>query len=694
MQFANFEFNPETDKLGEGPSSEVYRAVDSRLGRTVALKILRPHVEFDPSAKERFQREAKHTSDLAHPNIATVFEYGQEQGTSFIAMEYLEGRTLDEILKERTLDWEEGLRIAQQVAQALALVHQRNLVHRDLKPANVMVLPDGNVKLLDFGICRSTQDPSITHEGLMIGTVLYMAPEQVLGEEVSHHSDVFAFGSVFYHAFTGHLPFPGKAFPEACMAILEARPTPPSEHRSGFPESLERLLLMCLSRDAAGRFPNGGALAGALEAVSDSLRLSSLRATRDLRGGLVLAPIESPDGADELFASGVRRDLFSELKRSTALEIELPERGEELRDLGQRFLIRSTLAVDGTAARLDWTLERGRAGKQHETRRLYYEHIEHVDQDEWGLQAKLVGSISRSLKRRLTEFTLAPPEERPREPERALTLARQAHDVLHQGTSRHLISAIGVFRQALEADPACALAHAGLAEALVHKFMHWDGDRTFLDEARQTAYRALAHDPACAEAHTALGFAHSMVGDTVNAQREYRLAIQIDHDEWLAHRLLGAQLARTGNYEGASPLLQRAIALRPDHIASYEHLYGVLSRLDRYQEAIALADRAMSRAKKHLESTPNDQSARMHLALLQARIGLADESREMVAHAPRDSFTCLHASTVHALLGETERALALLQEAQERGYYLSSELFRSSDFEQLRGLPEFERLVR
>ena len=237
MKFANFEFDPETDKLGEGPSSEVYRAVDSRLGRTVALKILRPHIEFDPAAKERFEREAKHTSGLAHPNIATVFEYGDDRGTSFIAMEFLEGRTLDAILKERVLDWEEGLRIAQQVARALALVHQNGLVHRDLKPANIMVLPDGNVKLLDFGICRSSQESGITQEGLLIGTVLYMSPEQVLGETVRHASDVFAFGSVFYHAFTGHLPFAGKAFPEVCMAILEGRPGRSLQAPHGIPRS-------------------------------------------------------------------------------------------------------------------------------------------------------------------------------------------------------------------------------------------------------------------------------------------------------------------------------------------------------------------------------------------------------------------------------------------------------------------------
>ena len=250
MRFAHFQFDPKTDRLGEGPSSEVFRAVDTHLGRTVALKILRPHVEFDPRAQHRFEREAKHTSNLSHSNIATVYEYGQDRGTSFIAMEYLEGRTLDELIAERgRLAYEAGINIALQVTSAVAMVHSRGLVHRDLKPANIMVLEDGSVKLLDFGICRSKGDSNITQEGMLVGTVLYMAPEQVLGEEVGYRSDVFALGSVFYHAFTGELPFPGKSFPEVCMAILnDDGPRPPEEVRPGMPEVLSEFLMTCLPR--------------------------------------------------------------------------------------------------------------------------------------------------------------------------------------------------------------------------------------------------------------------------------------------------------------------------------------------------------------------------------------------------------------------------------------------------------------
>ena len=246
MRLAHFQFDPKTDRLGEGPSSEVFQAVDTRLGRTVALKILRPHIEFDPQAKERFEREAKHTSNLAHPNIATIYEYGQDKNTSFIAMEHLEGRTLDRVLKDHRLGYEEGMRIALQVGSAIALVHERGLIHRDLKPANVMVMGDGQVKLLDFGICRSREESNITQEGMLVGTVLYMSPEQVLGEELDYRTDVFAFGSVFFHAFTGELAFPGKSFPDVCLSILEASPRRASEIRQDIPPPLEEFLIKCL----------------------------------------------------------------------------------------------------------------------------------------------------------------------------------------------------------------------------------------------------------------------------------------------------------------------------------------------------------------------------------------------------------------------------------------------------------------
>ncbi|MFT5462517.1 MAG: serine/threonine protein kinase, partial [Planctomycetota bacterium] len=578
MRFAHFEFDPATDKLGEGPSSEVYRAVDERLGRTVALKILRPHVEFDPLAKERFEREAKHAGSLTHANIAVVFEYGEDKGTSFIAMEFLEGRTLDKLLLDRALGMEEGMRMAMQVSSALAVVHAAGLIHRDLKPANLMVMPDGTIKLLDFGICRSTADSQITQEGMLVGTVLYMAPEQVLGENLDLRSDIFALGAVLYHAFTGVLPFPGKSFPEVCMAILEAEPAKPSTVRQGLPQPLEHVILHCLSRDPDKRYEHGGVLFAALQAAADSMRLSSSSEhPESLQGRILIPPFTSTGSAANGFASGVRSDLRVELARSTNLEVSPGD--EELLPMKwtDAYVLRTTLALDGNRAKLDYVLERDRNGgpRDGETTHIWRETIEQEDDDEWGLQAKLVSTLVRTLKRRLTEFSLAPPPSVLRRPAEALALTRRAHNLLHRGSSKHLMAAIASFRRAFEEDPGCALAHAGLAEALVRKFYIWNGDRTFLRESRQESQRALALEPFSAEAHTSLGYSHIATGESTEAQRELRLAIQIDHEEWLAHRLLGALLSRLGNDEAAAPLLHRAIALHPVSIQSFDDLYQV-----------------------------------------------------------------------------------------------------------------------
>jgi serine/threonine protein kinase/tetratricopeptide (TPR) repeat protein len=695
MRFAHFQFDPEKDRLGEGPSSEVFRAVDTRLGRTVALKILRPHVEFDPQAKSRFEREAKHTSNLAHPNIATVFEYGQDRGTSFIAMEFLEGRPLDKVLKVRRLDYEEGLRVAMEVASALKLVHERGLIHRDLKPANIMLQEGGTVKLLDFGICRSTGESSITQEGMLVGTVLYMSPEQVLGEDLDMRSDVFSLGSVFYHAFTGELPFPGKSFPEVCMTILDARPRPPSQVRPGFPPRLEEFLLRCLSRDPAQRHASGGAAHAALVAIADDLKLSSSAERPSVvQGHIVIPPFDVDGSSDEKrnFALSLRKDLRSELARSTQLDVSL---SEESPSPGTSFVLRGALELAGSRASVDYVLERG--AQSGDGTRIATEHIEREDDDEWSLQASLVGQLVRSVKRRLSEYASSPPPEERRDQAKAEALARRAHDVLHRGTSKHLMASIATFRAALIEDPRCVLAHAGLSEALVRKFIYWNGDVTFLQEARESAQRALSFDPFSAEAHTSLGFAHQMSGDSDEAQREYRLAIQIDHDEWLAHRLLGALLGRLGHLEAGSPLLQRAIALRPTHIGSYDHLYNVLCRLDRYTEAIEIADRGIATARKHLGKVPDDQEARLHMGRLLARMGLTEDAlavvREARERSPKDAYTCFHCACIHALVGEVEPAMALLEEASDRGFYLRHELRRNSDLELLRGRPGFEQLT-
>ena len=702
MKIAHFEFDPQTDRLGEGPQSEVFRAVDNKLGRTVALKILRSNVLIDERAAERFEREARHTTSLAHGNIATIYEYDKDPKTeaSYIAMEYLEGRTLDKIVKDGPLSFSEGTRIGLQVASALSHVHRRGIVHRDLKPANIMVQEDGSVKLLDFGICRASNESNITQSGMLVGTVLYMSPEQVRGEEIDVRSDVFSLGSVLYHSLTGVLPFPGRSFPEVCMAILDGSPLPPSEQRSGLPQVLEEFLMRCLAREPADRFETGEASHGALLRAQDAMRArENSRKSSSLRGTLFVPPLHLVDDSEHgrAFAGGMRRDLASELLRSTQLRVELVEDvGFDNSDESGVLVLSGTLALEETQGALEYTIGRANGAKLSDTTELWTDRVQAEDEDEWGLQAQLVGSVARTVKRRLSEASRETIAKSRRDPEKARGFAVHAHQVLHKGTTKHLLSAISSFRRAIDLDAGCPLAYAGLSEALVRKYLYWDGDASFIDESEELARRALNIDDDCAEAHTSLGFAYHMTGRNADAQREYRLAIQLDHDEWLAHRLRGALLTRTGNFKEASGLLRKATILHPTHIGSYDHLFNVLTRLDRYEEALGIAEDGIQMARRHLLEVEDNQEARLHLALLLARMGSTDEAHTTIAaareFAPKDGFTAFHSACALCLLNEHDEAMASLQEAQARGYYVQSELLRNSDLEVLRGRPEFEEL--
>ncbi len=697
MQFAHFEFNPETDRLGEGPLSEVYRAKDLTLGRTVALKILRAHAEIDPAADQRFHREAKHASNLQHANIATIYEYGKEQDTAYIAMEYLEGRTLDKILKDQTLGYDECIRIAGQVTAALEHVYKGGLIHRDLKPANIMVMDNGKVKLLDFGIARASNESSITQHGTLVGTVLYMSPEQVRGDELKFTSDIFSLGAVLYHMATGSLPFPGKSFPEVCMAILEGKPTRPSEVRSGFPPAFETILLRCLAPAPEDRYANAEEVNGAILSLSRSSPSATPPGKR-IKGTLYFLPMTCPDSPNQAchnLAGSLRKDLATALTKTTDLTVQLVEFDVE-RDKSCDFILNTSIRLNGHSAILELSLETrfrdGTTGFQHHVADL----IEHADEDEWALQDYFVRAAARLLRKRLPELEEAPAPAIQRDEALAIEMTHRAHDILAKGTSRRLMAAMSSFRRALDANPYCALAYAGMAEALVRKYLYFDGDTSYLVDARENADKALTLDPECAEAHTSLGFAFHVSGHLTEAAREYRIALQLDTDEWFAHRLLGTIFASEGNFKKASTFLRRAINLKPTHIPSYDHRYSVLQRLDRYEESLEVADEGIAAARGHLRENPDDQETRLYLALLLARLSSFNEARKHVAlaleKAPKDGYTAFYAACVFAATGDFTDAIEQLTRARDRGYFIAIELRTNADLDVLRGLPEFREL--
>ncbi|RPI10027.1 MAG: serine/threonine-protein kinase, partial [Acidobacteriales bacterium] len=258
-------------KVGEGGMGAVYRGQDTRLNRPVALKVLPPGQLMDEGRKQRFVREAQAASGLNHPNIVTIYDVGSDRNIEFIAMEYVEGRSLDQVIPPAGLPLKQALAYAIQITGALAQAHAAGIIHRDLKPRNVMVTREGLVKLLDFGLARRAQPAGhdsgpLTMEGQIVGTPSYMSPEQVRGNPVDHRSDIFSFGTLLYEMVTGRAAFHRGSAVETMNAILTSDPPPPSEGSGPVPFAIESIIRRCLEKAPEDRFHSTRDIVYALEA--------------------------------------------------------------------------------------------------------------------------------------------------------------------------------------------------------------------------------------------------------------------------------------------------------------------------------------------------------------------------------------------------------------------------------------------
>src|SRR5271167_601746 len=248
--------------LGTGGMGEVYRARDTRLERTVAIKILPAQFSSDPVRKQRFEREAKTISILNHPHICVLYDVGHQDGMDYLVMECVEGETLARRLEKGPLPLEQAIKFGMQIADALDKAHRSSVVHRDLKPGNIMLTPTG-AKLLDFGLAKpaaplasmatltaaATQDSPVTQQGTIVGTFQYMSPEQVEGKEVDGRSDIFSLGAVLYEMLTGQRAFDGKSQLSVASAILEKEPAPLTSVKPLTPPSLAHAIRRCLVKN-------------------------------------------------------------------------------------------------------------------------------------------------------------------------------------------------------------------------------------------------------------------------------------------------------------------------------------------------------------------------------------------------------------------------------------------------------------
>ena len=271
------------DKLGAGGMGAVYRAEDTRLKRQVALKVLPADMAENPDWLRRFQREAELVASLNDPGIVTIYSVEEADGLHFLTMELVQGQTLADLLPSGGLHLDRFLEIAVPLAQALTAAHERGVTHRDLKPANVMVTPEGQIKVLDFGLAKllvadgasdQTLMPTeaLTQEGLVMGTIPYMAPEQLEGRSVDHRCDIFSMGILLHEMVTGERPFKGESSASLISAILRDRPHSITDSRSDVPRQLDRVIQRCLQKDPERRYQTAKDLRNDLEDLPAELK--------------------------------------------------------------------------------------------------------------------------------------------------------------------------------------------------------------------------------------------------------------------------------------------------------------------------------------------------------------------------------------------------------------------------------------
>jgi serine/threonine protein kinase len=298
------------EKIGEGGMGVVYKAEDTKLKRTVALKFLPPELTRDSQAKARFAQEAQAAAALDHPNICAVFEIGEAEGATYIAMPYVKGRSLKERIAAGPLSMEEALDIAGQVAEGLKEAHERGIIHRDIKPANIMLTEKGHAKIMDFGLAKLEAGVDLTKTMAVMGTVAYMSPEQARGEEVDLRTDIWSFGATLYEMLTGQKPFGQKHDQALLYSVLNDTMESVSRICPEIPNHLERVIQKALEKDKFHRYQNMAELLKDLK----STRVSGLTVPKAEKSIIVL-PFEniSPDPEQEYFCDGMTEEIITDL---------------------------------------------------------------------------------------------------------------------------------------------------------------------------------------------------------------------------------------------------------------------------------------------------------------------------------------------------------------------------------------------
>jgi len=734
------------EKIAEGGMGRVWKATDTHLDRDVAVKFLVEDFEADPQWLARFIHEAKTVAALNHPNIVTIYAIEEFEGHRFLVMELVRGSTLDRMVPEDGMPLPRFFELALAIVDAVCAAHGRGVTHRDLKPRNIMVDEEGRLKVLDFGMARSSQSASaiptdsdtptepILPAGRVEGTLPYMSPEQVRGEPSDPRSDLFSLGVVLYEMATGRRPFVGDTTAEVIASILRDEPPSAAEIRPELPPRLARILARALQKDAARRFQTALDLRRELEQLRQEVAAGG--AASAIRSVAVL-PLEdfSGDPDQAFFSDGMTEVLINNLARIGALKVI--SRTSVMQYKGLQKPLAETASELGVDAVVEGSVLRAgdrvrivvRLIDAARDRLLWADIYERDLVDVLALQSEVARTIAERI-----EVELTPQEDahiaragRPIDPAVHEAYLKGRY-FWHKRTTEGVRQGLRYFEQAAQLDPSYAPAHAGIADSYIV-----DGGR-YLDVPPKVAYaragvaalEAVKLDDSLAEAHTSLAAVRTdYEWDWRGADQEYRRALELNPNYATAHSWYAEQLSRMGRHDEAITEARRALELDPVSIFSSMLVAWILYFARHYDEAIQQAsrtleldpdyatalrilgwaceetgryDEAIAAHKRACALTAYKPNFAAQLGRAYALAGRTTEARQVLADLTKASVesyvSAFDIAIIHTALGEVETALDWLERAfEERSDHLPY-IRVNPRLDPLREQPRFRTLLQ
>ena len=764
------------EQLGAGGMGVVFKAQDSRLERAVALKFLPEKLAQQPQALERFRREARAASALNHPGICTIYDIGVQDGRTFIAMEFIDGETLRSHIHGKPLPLEELLELGIQIAEALEAAHAEGIIHRDIKPANIFVTKRGRAKVLDFGLAKlvpkgvvsanaDSEDESSDSNsivGIISGTPSYMSPEQVRGDGLDPRTDIFSFGLLLYEMATGRQAFSGGTGGVVIEAVLTRPPVPVRSINPAIPQRLEEIIDKTLHKDRGKRYQHAADILAELQrlrreidsgassgnegpesaTISKAGRLSSTgklksRSPTGPRNidSLAVLPFEnaSHDPENEYLSDGITGSLINNLATVPKLRVMAQStvfrfKGREIdpqavgRDLNVRAVLTGRVTQSGGSLRIGAEMVDVATGSQ-----LWGAQYDRKPGDIFAIQddisneisGKLRLQLSRAQKKRLTRRHTEDPE--------AYRVYLKGRHHWNRWTEEGFYKAIEYFQQAIDKDPAYALAYAGLADCYV--LLGWNSylpPKDAFPKGKAAALTALQFDPNLSEAHTPLAavlWLHDWQWQ--EAQKEFKRSLELNPtyptaNHWYAEYVMtmGRQveaIAQMRNSQTLDPLsliinvaigwanymarrydeareqLLQTIELDPNYPVTY-WILGLLYRATgRYELSIA-------EGEKGVNLSGGSPLMRAALAYSYGKAGRTKEALQILDDltklAERKYVAPHFFAGIHSGLGENDRALEYLEKSYEEHSHWLIYLHIDPSMDDSRNDPRFQDLLR